>query len=102
MTDTTKYTAEYWDGVRAEREAQEREERDAQRDIARDLERKAIEAEATKRILRYLARAEKQASFYKEPTESARINSAYCRGKAEGLEEALAILRGVLTDRSAR
>lgn len=100
MTNSTKYSAEFWDGMRAERLAAERVEDEARRDLARDLERKAVEAEATLRIQRYIAKADEAVAQHH--AETAGINQAYYRGKAEGLEIALAILRGVVTDRSAR
>ena len=40
------------------------------------------------------------AEYRLEPRPS--VNDAYYRGKAEGLDIALAILRGVITDRVAR
>jgi len=111
MTNPTKptaavanpYDAAYWDARRAERVAQERQDADVARDIALDYERQAVLAEAVERIERAIARTDEFAArFSSVGTPDARINNAYYRGLAGGYEEALALLRGVITDRSAR
>jgi len=104
MTSTTKtvknpYDAAYWDARRAERLAQERADADVHRDIALDYERQAILAEAVERLARRVEAADAQVAQY---AAERGVNHAYYRGKGEGLEVALAVLRGVITDRSAR
>lgn len=99
MNETAKtYDAAYWDRARAERIAQERQEDEARRLLVRDFERQAVQAEAVARLTRAIARADAQTAQYRAERG---VNEAYYRGKAEGLESALAILRGVISDRAA-